>query len=65
MTFEKELAHLISKYSQESASETPDVILARYLSSCLGAFEKATQQRDTWQGRRGVKPSVCAQTGDG
>jgi len=51
MDFEKALTGLINKYSMESASNTPDFILAQYMSSCLLAFETATQQRETWYGR--------------
>jgi len=46
--FEKELQTLINKHSIENVSNTPDFILAQYLSMCLHAFETATQQRETW-----------------
>ncbi len=51
MDFEKELEALINKYSQENASNTPDFILAKYLSACLDAYNAAVQQRETWYGR--------------
>ncbi len=48
MTFREELRNLINKYSLENASETPDFILAQYMFDCLQAFNKATQERETW-----------------
>lgn len=49
--FTAELEHLINRHSQENASNTPDFILAQYLSACLLAFETAIQQREAWYGR--------------
>lgn len=49
--FRKELSELINKSSMENASNTPDFILAEYLSACLLAFDTAIQQRETWYGR--------------
>lgn len=51
-TFVQELEHLINKHSQESASGTPEFILAEYMMSCLDAFNKAVQDREKWYGRR-------------
>ena len=43
--FEKELAELINKHSKEGGSDTPDFILAQYVSHCLRAFDIAVQCR--------------------
>lgn len=51
MTLEQEVAAVLNRFSQENASNTPDFILAQYLLACLGAFNTATQQRETWYGR--------------
>lgn len=51
-TFEKELEQLINKYSQENNSNTPDFVLAMYLSNCLIAFNVAVKQREEWYGRK-------------
>ncbi len=51
MTFEKELKGLINKHSMENGSDTPDFILAKYLRSCLLAFNGATRRRERWYGR--------------
>lgn len=51
MSFEKELENLINRHSKENDSNTPDFILAQYISGCLAAFTAATQQRETWYGR--------------
>jgi hypothetical protein len=48
--FTKELERLINKYSLENGSDTPDFILAEYLTMCLVAFEVATKERDKWHG---------------
>ena len=51
MDFEKELKHLINMHSKENASNTPDFILALYLSGCLDVFATAIRQREGWYGR--------------
>lgn len=48
--FEKELESLINRYSMESGSNTPDFILAEYMTNCLNAFHLATRHRDNWYG---------------
>lgn len=49
--FISELRDLINKRCMENASNTPDFILAQYLTNCLLAWNRATQQRETWYGR--------------
>jgi hypothetical protein len=49
--FENELATLINRYSKENESNTPDFILARYMSDCLEAFTKASRNRESWYGK--------------
>jgi hypothetical protein len=55
----KELTAALNRHSRENASNTPDFILAQYLSSCLDAFDAATILRDTWYGRT-PKPGASA-----
>ena len=50
-SFEVDLAAIINKYNGESASNTPDMILAQYLKGCLAVFDTAVQQRETWYNR--------------
>lgn len=50
MTFQRELQQLINRHSMENLSNTPDMVLAAYLQSCLDAFNAAVQQRDNWYG---------------
>jgi hypothetical protein len=45
-TFEQDLEHLINKHSVENTSNTPDFVLAAYISGCLAAFAEATKGRD-------------------
>ena len=49
--FEKELENLINKHSLENQSNTPDFILAKFLSSCLSAYNEAAQRKADWFGR--------------
>ena len=51
MTLENELATVLNRFSAENPSNTPDFILAQYLIGCLAAWDRATQQRETWYGR--------------
>ena len=44
--FEQDLRRLINKHCVENLSNTPDFILAEYLSSCLYAFNFATNRRE-------------------
>lgn len=47
-TLEQELAELLNRHSVENDSNTPDFILAEYLTDCLDAFGKATRARTKW-----------------
>jgi hypothetical protein len=49
-SFREELRMLINRYSVESNSDTPDFILADYISDALDAFDEAIRQRDQWHG---------------
>ncbi len=46
--FQSKLEDLINFESMENGSNTPDLILARYLVSCLKTFDTATRARDNW-----------------
>lgn len=47
-TFKEALENLINGYSLENGSNTPDFILAEYMTDCLLAYEKAVGSRDKW-----------------
>ena len=47
----KEIEQAINKYSLENGSDTPDFILAGYLTDCLRIFDKAVNKREEWYGR--------------
>jgi hypothetical protein len=49
-TFIEELRVLINKRSIENGSDTPDFILAEYLSDSLSAYQKAVKARDKFFG---------------
>jgi hypothetical protein len=51
--FRKGLEQLINQHSLENTSNTPDFVLAKFLTTCLEAFDAATNQRDVWYG---IKP---------
>jgi hypothetical protein len=50
-TFAGELTSLLNRYTQETASDTPDWILAQYLLGCLAAWNQGIQHREQWYGR--------------
>lgn len=50
--FEARLEELINEYSMENGSDTPDFILAVYLSNCLKNFDASIKQREEWYGRQ-------------
>ena len=47
-SFDTLLTELINRFSKESGSNTPDFILAKYLTETLAAFDKATTTREGW-----------------
>lgn len=49
--FETELQRLINKFSLENDSDTPDFILAQYLTECLITFNSMVLRREEWYGR--------------
>ena len=49
--FRKELTSLINRHSRENVSDTPDFILAEYLTDCLAVFDRTTRERERWYGR--------------
>lgn len=50
--FRQQLESLLNRYSQENGSDTPDFILAGYLTDALDAFDKAVRERERWYGHR-------------
>lgn len=56
-TLRRELEYLLNRYSREQASNTPDFILARYLMTCLAAYEGAVNARDEFFSSRPYTPS--------
>lgn len=48
----KEIEQAINSNSLENESNTPDFILAEYLSDCLRMFDKAVNRREEWYGRK-------------
>lgn len=49
--FRNEIAQVINRYGRENGSDTPDFILARFLSRCLDAFDETLLMREHWYGR--------------
>jgi hypothetical protein len=50
--FEEKLRALLNRTCQENESNTPDFILAEFLSQSLAAFNLAVVCRDKWYGVR-------------
>jgi hypothetical protein len=52
--FQTELKRFLNGYSMEKAgANTPDFLLAEYLTMCLTAYSKTVNARDKWYG---IKP---------
>ena len=49
--FRNELEILINKYSLENGSNTPDFILAHFLTDCLKAFDGASEAKRKYYGQ--------------
>lgn len=60
---EKDIAALLNKHSAENNSNTPDFILAQFLSGCLASFDTAVQQRETSCGRDPRPSEALSPTG--
>lgn len=58
--FQTELSALINKHSLENGSDTPDFILADYMSECLSVFHGAVCARELWYSRK--TPGTMAST---
>lgn len=58
-TFRKELTKLINRECMENGSDTPDFLLAEYLTDCLAAFDRVVRARTKWYG--GEPEPVCPQ----
>lgn len=48
MDLRKAIESAINLSCAENASDTPDFILAEYLTDALASFDKATRRRDKW-----------------
>lgn len=48
----KEIAEILNKCNRESASDTPDFILAEHMIVSLENFENQMRARETWYGRK-------------
>lgn len=49
-TFAQKLTVLLNENNKENGSNTPDFVLAEYLTNCLGNFEAATKAREKFYG---------------
>lgn len=54
-TFRDQLQDLINYHSMENGSDTPDFILADYLTKCLEAFDVALTERLAWYNKPNEK----------
>lgn len=54
--FRKELERLLNCMSMENCSDTPDFILAQYMTDCLEAHDRAVNRREVWYGRKTGEP---------
>jgi hypothetical protein len=47
----REIQTAINRNSAENGSNTPDFLLAEFLTDCLTAFDRGVNARDRWYGR--------------
>lgn len=52
-----ELASCLNRHCRENESNTPDFILAEYLTACLAAFDASVNAREAWYGRENEGPA--------
>lgn len=50
--FRNELTNLINRYSMENGSNTPDFLLAEYLTVQLNTWDQFVGRREVWHGRK-------------
>lgn len=48
--FQTELQAVLNRHNQEGHSNTPDFLLAEFITQCVTAFNKTVQARDGWYG---------------
>lgn len=48
----EDLSDVLNRHSQENQSDTPDFILASFLTYCLQAFDVHVRAREDWYGHR-------------
>lgn len=58
----KDIENAINRNSAENGSNTPDFILAEFLTDCLAAFDRASVAREKWYGRSD-RPAQLAPAG--
>lgn len=56
--FEEELRAALNRSSKENDSNTPDFILAGFLTACLDAFGASVRAREEWYGRKFSRGSL-------
>ena len=49
--FRKDLEHIINYHSMENGSDTPDYLLAEYLTAQLNLWDQYVTRREQWHGR--------------
>jgi hypothetical protein len=64
MSLRQEIETALNKASAENNSNTPDFVLAEYLLDSLAAFDKATNRREEWYGRRKDSLVLAAEASD-
>jgi len=56
MQLENDIREVLNRHSAENGSNTPDLVLAEYLTNCLEAFDKAVNARERHAGRPPAPP---------
>lgn len=62
--FLSDLTSLINCYSMENGSDTPDFVLAQYLTACLTTFDRTVRLRDGYRNPEGGNCPLSPGIGD-
>lgn len=54
-SLETRISEVLNEFCEENTSNTPDFILAKYLTECLGTFNTCINLREQWYGDMAVQ----------
>lgn len=64
MGLKQDIERAINAHNAEAGSDTPDFILAEYLTDCLAAFDRAVTARAKWYAPPNGEPPLGVPASD-